>query len=250
MRGRNTGVAFPDKYHPLDKAQAKRIADAYEAMPMFDPAALPSYEALARETLAQYQAAKNAGMRFTPVDAATYPYGSNPRAAIKDVGDNRHMAVFKSEPETGSFGSGHAAEHPLLKQSGIVEAGHPMTYNDLFRAVHDYFGHAKEGYGFRAGGEDNAWRGHAAMYSPQARGAMTTETRGQNSFLNYGPHGEFNRTANQVDTVYAPQKVVAMPEWTWADLAKKYGLVGTAGGTMGGLVARDQYPANWPQVPQ
>ena len=65
-----------------------------------------------------------------------------------------------------------------------------MLNNDLFRVVHDYFGHLKHGYGFRAAGEDNAWRAHAAMYSPEARPAMTSETRGQNSWVNYGPHGE------------------------------------------------------------
>ena len=53
---------------------------------------------------------------------------------------------------------------------------------DKFRAVHDYFGHIKDGNGFRAGGEENAWRSHAAMYSPLARRAMTTETRGGTTY--------------------------------------------------------------------
>ena len=42
---------------------------------------------------------------------------------------------------------------------------------------------------------------------------MTTETRGQNSWLNYGPHGEANRTASSAETIFAPQKVGLMPEW-------------------------------------
>jgi hypothetical protein len=242
MRGRKGAVEAPKKYHELDKSHAARVAQAYDELPMYDPDALPHYEAMIKETLDQYNAMKNAGVKITPVDATTYPYGSNPRAAVKDIGDNKHMAVFKSD---AGFGTGHAAQHPLLGQSGIVEAGHPMTHNDLFRAVHDYYGHAKEGYGFRAAGEDNAFRSHASMYSPKALPAMANETRGQNAWLNWGPHGDFNRTASQVDTIYAPQKVVALPEWTWADLVKKYGLAGAmatpvAAGAMGSVFDQRQ----------
>lgn len=102
--------------------------------------------------------------------------------------------------------------------------------NDLFRIVHDYFGHLKEGYGFRAAGEDNAWRSHASMYSDLARPAMTTETRGQNSWVNYGPHGEKNRTASAADTVYADQKVGLMPEWTMRDRGSPEPIIAYHGG--------------------
>ena len=238
MAGKKFGVAEPDKYFPLDKLHSARVAQAFDELPLFDPAALPSYEAMAKETLDQYKAARAAGLKVTPVDAASYPYGANPREVALDVGDRGHMAFFKTEPEAGAFGTGGEANiaqnHPLLRQTGIVEGGYPMTYNDTFRVVHDLMGHIKQGYGFRAGGEDNAWRAHAAMYSPQARPAMTSETRGQNSWVNYGPHGDFNRTASGADTIYSPQKVAIMPEWTWADLVKKYGVAG-ATAMAGGL---------------
>jgi hypothetical protein len=55
------------------------------------------------------------------------------------------------------------------------------------------------------------------MYSDLARPAMTTETRGQNSWVNYGPHGDVNRKASAADTTYADQKVGLMPEWTMRD---------------------------------
>jgi len=57
--------------------------------------------------------------------------------------------------------------------------------NDVFRAVHDFFGHSELGNSFGAIGEENAWNAHARMYSPLARQAMTTETRGQNSYVNF-----------------------------------------------------------------
>lgn len=215
MADKDFGVAHPDQYHPLNIERAQNIAQAYEALPMFDPQALPAYEAMARETLAQYQAIKKSGATFTPVDAATYPYHRNPRAAIRDLADNNHMAFFKTEE---GFGTGNDAAHPLLQPSGESIGDYPLSHNDVFRIVHDYFGHAKNGYGFRAAGEDNAWRAHAAMYSPLARRAMTTETRGQNSWLNHGPYGETNRTASTLDTVFAPQKVALLPHWVEHDL--------------------------------
>jgi hypothetical protein len=102
----------------------------------------------------------------------------------------------------------------MLQATGIIVDGRHLLANDVFRIVHDYFGHIKDGHGFRAEGEENAWQSHAAMYTPLARRAMTTETRGQNSWLNYGPHGETNRSASTPETIFAPQKVGLMPEWT------------------------------------
>lgn len=52
-----------------------------------------------------------------------------------------------------------------------------------------------------------------AMYTPLARRAEPSETRGQNSWVNFGPHAEANRTASGGDTVYAPQKIGLLPQW-------------------------------------
>jgi hypothetical protein len=40
---------------------------------------------------------------------------------------------------------------------------------------------------------------------------MTVETRGQNSWVNFGPHGEHNR-ANPAETKYAEQKATVIPD--------------------------------------
>lgn len=138
------------------------------------------------------------------------PYPASPRQAIADLTENKHMYVYPTE---AGYGAGQQGiTHPLLELvPGLQWGGRDVTWNDLFRAVHDVFGHGKEGVGFRAEGEDMAWHSHAAMYSPEARPAMTMETRGQNSWVNYGPHGESNRTASQSDTVYAEQKAALPP---------------------------------------
>jgi len=72
-------------------------------------------------------------------------------------------------------------------------------------------GHGKSGVVFRAKGEENAYQSHAGMYSPLARRALVSETRGQNSYVNHGPNGEFNRRASPEDTIYAGQKIGLMP---------------------------------------
>ena len=78
----------------------------------------------------------------------------------------------------------------------------------------------RTGNGFRAEGEENAWRSHAAMYSPLARGAMTSETRGQNSWVNFGPYAAANKHASAADTHYADQKIGLMPKWTRTEGAR------------------------------
>ncbi len=216
---RTAGIDYnpPTTYQKVDPARAKRIADAYEAMPHDPqhPLVKASYDALLRETKGQYDAMKRAGvnLEFYP-DVNNDPYKSNPRLAVEDLRHNNHMYVY---PTDAGYGTGDAMpgadENPMLRDSGERWNGKPVMFNDLFRAVHDYFGHAKDGVGFRADGEENAWRSHAAMFSPLARIALGTETRGQNSWLNYGPHGDKNRTAATEDTVFAPQKLGVLPPW-------------------------------------
>lgn len=205
----------PTKYVKVDEKRASRIAKAYDEMQHDpnDPAVKASYEALAKETLAQYEALKSTGISIEPIQGKD-PYG-NPRNAIIDVIENNHLWFT---PTTGAFGGSASASidvsgNPLLAETGETINGYKMLVNDVFRIVHDYFGHIKEGVGFRADGEENAWMSHAVMYSDLARPAMTTETRGQNSWVNFGPFGEFNKTASAEETQYAPQKTGLLPNW-------------------------------------
>lgn len=204
---------IPVDYVKVNESRARRIAAWYDkaASKPDDPAVRSSYEAMARETLDQYNALVDAGYTFEFYPATGEdPYGS-PWRAMEDLRDNKHLYVFPTEEGFGTEMT--ATVHPLLAQSGVTWGDRPATHNDIFRAVHDVFGHHKEGVGFRADGEENAWRQHSAMYSDLARPAMTSETRGQNSWVNFGPHGEANQTADQLATVYADQKAVLAPEW-------------------------------------
>ena len=215
--------APPTTYVKLDKERAGRIADAFDAMPDApdDPAVKASYAAMTRETLAQWQEVKASGLKVDWIQPGQAdPYASNPRAAAMDVAKNNHWWGYPTDLGYGSGDLASQANNPMLADSGEVIGGRKALVNDVFRVVHDYFGHFKEGNGFRAEGEDNAWRSHASMFSREALPAMTAETRGQNSWVNFGPYGETNRKASAGDTHYAPQKIGILPDWTFDDIPK------------------------------
>jgi hypothetical protein len=217
MASRGLTYAPPVNYTRVDVERAGRIADAFTAMqhnPQ-DPQVKAAYDAMIEETIAQYQAILDTGLVVEFIDFAEQgdPYEASPRMMTDDVRNNNHMWVFSTRDGFGSNDTFDPVDNPLLRETGYMISGKPALANDLFRVVHDYFGHVKEGVGFRADGEENAWRAHSAMYSPLARKAMTTETRGQNSWVNYGPFGEQNRNAPSSETVFADQKIGLLPDW-------------------------------------
>lgn len=179
------------KIKKLDKERAMRIADAYEEMKHdpFDPQVRKSYEALANETIQQYKKLLDEGVDFEYWRGKGEPYKSSTDMA-QDLEENNRLKVLATE---GNFGQGpidprEAEINPMLQKSGFKDnEGNDLLINDLFRGVHDYFGHTSSGTGFGAIGEENAWDVHQRMFSPDARRALTTETRGQNSWVNYGP---------------------------------------------------------------
>jgi hypothetical protein len=222
---KSSGLPYdpPHEYLKVDPERATRIAQAFEDMKHDpeDPKVKASYEAMAKETIAQWNAIKKTGLQvewLKPDENGNFkdPYADSPRRAEMDVSLHNHLYVF---PTDGGFGSGDEASkqamknNPLLRPTGETIDGRKVVVNDVFRIVHDMFGHVKEGNGFRADGEENAWRSHSAMYSDLARGAMTSETRGQNSWVNFGPSAAHNKHASGADTIYAPQKIGLLPQW-------------------------------------
>ena len=127
-----------------------------------------------------------------------------------DINQNNHLFILATEP--GSFGPPGVVyeDHPLLRDSGRVDMnGQPLLMNDLLRAVHDYFAHSMSTVGFGPIGEEAAWRNHMLMTkSPWARWALTSETRGQNSWFNFSPENEGKAVA---DKDFAEQKVDLLP---------------------------------------
>ena len=133
-----------------------------------------SYEAMGTETARQYaymtKPKELGGMglqhEITPHD----PYES-PEAMRADVAAGRIK----------TFATASTGGHEFFTEE----------QNDQFRATHDVFGHAAIGRGFSRHGEEAAYQSHVQMYPPAAHEALASETRGQNSYLNFSPKGGF-----------------------------------------------------------
>jgi hypothetical protein len=192
-----------DVYVPCDEAVGRAIADAYYALPVYDLSNIEvslAYTYFAVEVCDQFAfVTKTLGINVEPWPHPGQPY-DNSAEMCRDVADNMHLYVFA-----------HGADHALL---GHTDPGR-MSINVKFRAVHDLFGHAAEGFQFGPRGEENAWLVHSQMYTPLAQKALTTETRGQNAWFNFGRH---NYDANgrrlalpPSQKPFAVQKIALLP---------------------------------------
>jgi hypothetical protein len=231
---KNAGIDYipPPDFAKIDPEAALSYARAYDEMPddLADPLVQASWKKMGAETLDQLQAMLDDGYRFEfmPQNRAgefVDPYAASPRGALEDLRDNKRMFVFPTAGGYGTLNDADVSNPNLRRVHGLGRnafRGEPFVVNDAFRAVHDALGHGPMGAGFRAGGEENAFRHHAALYSDLARPAVAAETRGQNSWVNFidRPHpdvpgktiGQVNRKASAIDTVYADQKAGIMPD--------------------------------------
>lgn len=215
----------PKSYPEFNTDNATKIAHWYDkaADEVNNPNTQAAYSKLAEETKAQYQALKDRGIEFDFMKRDANgniidPYANSPAMGYKDLAEKGRLEIFPTDAGFGTIDPDAYKNAPLLQFSGEYFGDKPATYNDLFRAVHDAYGHF--GYGnafFRAKGEDRAWNLHSLMFSPEARPAMTAETRGQNSWANFGPYGKQNANASGANTVYADQKALSAPDWITND---------------------------------
>jgi hypothetical protein len=158
----------------LDPRLGAAIAAAYVVAPVCDQRAMAAYAAFRRETLRQY----------------AYLVG---RAEFGGLGVK--VGVMDTDPYVNACAMFEDLTHRELKVFATAASSNPHPYlsdaeNDMFRAVHDAFGHAAIGRGFNGHGEEAAWLKHSAMYSSLARRALTTETRGQNCAMIFHHRGE------------------------------------------------------------
>jgi hypothetical protein len=150
------GREMPDL---MEKIGAKNYDDLMEK----------AYRQMAKETDEQF---RRLPFNFSYHRAGEGNY-NGAKDMASDVHGNKHLYVYQG-------GDKHDFLHNVDPQSGLNE-------NEKFRAVHDLLGHAIYGNEFGPKGEEMAWAVHQQMYSPLARMAMTAETRGQNSVVNYSP---------------------------------------------------------------
>ena len=128
-----------------------------------------SYEQLGKENAIQLDRMLNDGIKLS-YHKGDMNYANSPEM-LQDALINKHIYTF-----------GGGEPHELLNK---VDPYTGLNENQTFRAVHDYYGHGTTGSSFGPLGEEVAFGAHSQLYSPLAKLAAATETRGQNSFVNY-----------------------------------------------------------------
>lgn len=157
------------------------VFNAYKADPeygqLIDQLGIKNYDDLVQRAYQQLEKETIDQFNSLPVSLSYHKAGEgnylDSKEMLRDVHLHNHLYVYQG-----------GDQHEFLNK---VDSTTGLNSNEMFRAVHDYFGHAIKGNTFGPMGEEVAWASHAQMYSPLARIAMSAETRGQNSFVNYTP---------------------------------------------------------------
>ncbi len=220
----------------FDKAQ-KSMAEAFEKgehRPDYAPMA-QSYEALMRELPDAWNILKKNGFEVELWTKKGEPY-KNSAEMHKDM-SNGHLYIRQSTngfgpvenmtnmtvnefikaqglpekfmasgkkgqaPVLNAKGEFHPAiteVFPMLKQSKVKLGKTFLSYNDLFRAIHDFTHHGKSGNGFGPKGEFQGFIDGLSIFTEAAHPALFSEVSMQNAYFN-----TFGK--------YAPQKMVWAP---------------------------------------
>lgn len=194
---RERGLPEIDTEAPeIDETKSQAIADFYtkaKSEPN-NPEVRKAYDAFNKETEDQYQFLVSKGYKMIPVDEPTT------YATLKDMNADiakKQLKVWTGEPPA----------------HGLVSPEQNMK----FRFVHDLMGHVVPQATAGHLGEETAYKVHKQMYSPEARQAMATETRGQNAALHFGmgnpPENNYNPSFQvSNDLKYPEQKAIRMPD--------------------------------------
>lgn len=196
----------------INPEHGKKIADAYGSMKHDPehPEVKKAYSALIDETKQQFNDIMNKGLKVSRIEPGMENPYKNSKELHADIKNNNHLWYFPTD--LGFGGDEKTQDHPMLQPTGIKHGDKELLANDVFRIVHDVNGHYNGGEsGFGPTGEHKAYLTHKKMYSPLAGKALATETMGQNSWVNFGPHGEHNQK-NPSQTVYAEQKAGLLPD--------------------------------------
>jgi hypothetical protein len=191
---------------PPDYTLATAIAEVYDSASHspHNSSVRESYLAFRSEVCEQYRHLLKSGFTVEPWLAAGQPYpdgqSETPSQLMAEDARSGHLFIY--------LGGDFPPDHLLVEESGLKVAGYRLTFNDVLRAVHDYFGHALYSNGFGKLGEELAWRVHSRMFTAAAVPALATETRGQNCWVNFGPFAHLDPR----ERPYAVQKNFILPE--------------------------------------
>lgn len=202
--------------------KSKPVMDAYKTLV---DVVLKQYKNIPIKVKPNSMALKLPDGSITWVESYNEPYKNSKEVIADIENNNNFVFFATNPGTFGTKGidyTGHpmlepsglqSVEMPVYEavQNGVDENGKPMYVagniipgekakydllnNDAFRVVHDYYAHASTGSQFGPRGEDVAWAAHVSTILKEkgltdqqklkAIWALTSETRGQNTWVNF-----------------------------------------------------------------
>lgn len=251
----------------VDDQVAVEIAEWFDKVRSTDvtPHAYKLYRKFREETFRQYEFLIESGLKVEAWLRDGQPY-RDARHLRDEVEKTGILYVYLTRRGYGSeyHEVGHnilmngrssaIKQHPTTELTGIRVSNIDLMYNDLFRAVHDVFGHLMFGTSFSIEGEFLAAREHSQMYSEQVFSVLLAETVGQISWYYCGPYGARWVKDGQMDQAqhtlteipYAPQKTALMPTKL---IARFFGQFSPIGPVLTAETIRPFYGTDARQIP-
>lgn len=192
---------------PFDESVSMICADVYEEMmhTTEDKQVNASYEVFKEHLAKQFSLLVAYGFNF--IDGkGEHEYSSS--VELRNDLKSGRIIYRPTSSEVSTF-SEVSENHPLSETFTI--AGQTWIANDIFRIVHDFYGHGA-GHSFSPKGEHYTWFEHRSMLPTEAWTALFCETRGQSSWVNFGKH--IRESGNHIvpaDRPFAPQKTGKVP---------------------------------------
>lgn len=167
---REAATGNPEYKHAVFEAYGNAMPEVVERAKAqnYDQLTEAAYRSLGDEVAQQFD---RLPVKFRYHEGAgEYPSSTD---MARDVLANGNLNVFSG-----------GDPHEFLSQ---IDPATGLSQNEMFRGVHDYLGHVVPGSMFGPQGEEAAYAAHSQMLSPLAQMALLSETRGQNSLVNYSP---------------------------------------------------------------
>lgn len=190
------------RFRSPDEHRYRQLAGVHEAEvhTPADPRVASSYTALLSETLRQFESLARV-IEIEPWRSNLRPQPYRTSADLFDDLRAWHLFIY-TEADL-------PADHPLATPAPVEIGGFRLTWNHVFRAVHDGIGHGLFTCGFGPTGEWRAWQTHAQLYPAEALPALANETVMQSAAFYFGRHAGIDRP----DRPYPDQKCCMPPDW-------------------------------------
>jgi hypothetical protein len=170
----------------LETTVSEEMAREYELVEdrPNNPEVKKSYAALIAETIAQYDFIVGKGLQVEKYLGKGEPYQDS-KEMLEDLRTNNTLKFLPNDEAFGEGAEIYKDSIGLQPSGRFLADGYQLTNSEVFRIVHDYFGHGILGNQFGAIGEENATLQHLDLYSDEAKPAVVFQTRGQNSWVNF-----------------------------------------------------------------